>query len=61
MENKPEPKVCYKVERARSGHWDVNEEGFEKPIASFPDKDDAVDYAHRLAGTKNSAEVQVRG
>jgi hypothetical protein len=61
MENKPEGKVCYTVERSSTGQWEVNEHGFEKPIASFSIKDDAVDYAHRLAETKNAAEVAVRG
>ena len=59
MENKPEAKVCYKVQRSSSGQWEVNEEGFEKAIASFSVKDDAVDYAHRLAETRNAAEVRV--
>lgn len=61
MENRPEGKVFYRVERSDTGQWEVNEEGFEKPIASFSLKDDAVDYAHRLAETKNAAEVRVGG
>jgi hypothetical protein len=37
----------------------VCESGFDEPIALFRDKNDAVDYADRLAGTKPSAEVEV--
>jgi hypothetical protein len=59
MENKPEGKVEYTVCRAQSGQWDVNEKGFEKPIASFADQQAAVEYANRLAATKTDASVQV--
>ena len=59
MENKPEDKVNYVVERSNAGQWDVNEEGFDKPIASFQEKDDAVEYAQRLADTKEDAKVSV--
>lgn len=61
VDKKPEGKVCYKVQRSDLGQWEVNEEGFEKAIASFSVKDDAVDYAHRLAETKNAAQVLVQG
>lgn len=61
MSSKPQGKFCYKVQRSDSGQWEVNEEGFEKAIASFSVKDDAVDYAHRLAEVKNAAEVRVQG
>ena len=60
MENKPEGKVYYTVELVRSGQWEVNEGGFVKPIASFSSKRDALDYAQKLAETKETAEIRVR-
>ncbi len=60
METKAEGKVCYTVELSRSGQWEVNESGFVKPIASFSDKRDALDYAQKLAQTKEDAEIRVR-
>ena len=59
MENRPEGRVNYVVERAMTGQWDVNEQGFEKPIASFQEKGDAVEYARRLAATKDDAQIRV--
>ena len=60
MENKPQGKTHYLVACSRSGQWEVNESGFDKAIASFSIKDDAIDYAQRLAETKRYADVQVR-
>ncbi|HXC37612.1 MAG TPA: DUF2188 domain-containing protein [Burkholderiales bacterium] len=60
METKAEGKVCYTVEQSRSGQWEVNEGGFVKPIASFSSKRDALDYAHKMAQTKEDAEIRVR-
>ena len=58
MENKPEPKVSYVVKQSSSGEWEVNESGFDKPIASLPTRDEALDYAQRLAATKESADIR---
>ncbi len=41
--------VQYTVERSGHDRWEVNKRGFEKAIASFSDKNDAVDYARSLA------------
>jgi len=60
METRPEGKVRYIVEKSMAGRWDVNEEGFEEPIASFEEKADALEYALRLADTKTDARVRVR-
>jgi len=30
------------------GRWDVSEKGFEEPLASFDDKEDAYAYAGKL-------------
>jgi hypothetical protein len=59
MDNKPEGPIKYTVCFAQSGQWDVNEQGFEKPIASFADRKAAVEYANRLAATKTDATVEV--
>ncbi len=43
------PDVQYTVERCSSDRWEVSKRGFNKAIASFSDKNDAVDYARSLA------------
>ena len=59
METKAEGKTYYTVEQS-DGQWAVNESGFIKPIASFSEKRDALEYAQKLADTKEDAEVKVR-
>lgn len=39
--------------------WDVLEQGFDKPISYFDNKNDAVKYAKGLAQTKTLAQVKV--
>ncbi|MGH8727256.1 MAG: DUF2188 domain-containing protein [Burkholderiales bacterium] len=39
--------------------WDVLEQGFDKPISYFDNKDEAVKYARGLAHTKTLAQVKV--
>ena len=39
--------------------WDVLEQGFDKPIAYFESRDDAIKYAKGLAHTKTLAQVKV--
>lgn len=41
------------------GQWDVKEEGFEKPIASFASMADAESYARDLAKTKEGSTVKM--
>lgn len=60
MENLPERPVLYTVKRAPSGLWAVCEDASsEEPRALFRDKDDAVNYADRLAEKTPLAEVEV--
>ncbi len=56
------PDIHYTVERCGSDRWEVNKRGFNKAIASFSDKNDAVDYARSLAEMelKEPATVSVR-
>ena len=54
METKAEGKVCYTVEQSRSGQWEVTEPGFDRPIVSFSDRDDALEYARRLTEVRAS-------
>jgi hypothetical protein len=42
-----------------NGKWDVSEKGFEKPLASFDDKEDAYAYATDLTKSKEGATVLV--
>jgi hypothetical protein len=41
------------------GQWDVKEEGFEKPLASFKSSADAREYARDLAKTKEGSTVKL--
>lgn len=47
----------FRVSRGQSGQWDVNEKGFDKPIASFDSEMDAFSYARDLARIKPGSEV----
>ena len=60
METRSENRVRYMVEQSIAGRWDVNEEGFDEPIASFQERADALEYALRLADMKMNAQVRVR-
>ncbi|HYJ18909.1 MAG TPA: DUF2188 domain-containing protein [Burkholderiales bacterium] len=42
-----------------AGQWKVSEEGFDRPLASFDDRDDAIEYAQDLAETKDGSTVKV--
>ncbi len=61
MEHQAEAIVRYRVTRAASGMWDVIEEGFEVPIASFQRREEAVGYVRRLAAIKRLCEVEIDG
>lgn len=52
-----EPTVFY-VKQGNSDQWDVCEEGFDKPIASFSQMEDANKYAQDLANAKPGARVK---
>jgi hypothetical protein len=51
-------KVVIQVQKGANGQWDVNEIGFEKPLASFDSEDKAYEYANDIAKTKGGATVQ---
>jgi len=48
MQHSPDGTLYYTVTRSRSGQWEVTEPGFDRPIVSFSDRDDALEYARRL-------------
>jgi hypothetical protein len=60
METRAGGRVRYVVERSIAGRWDVNQDGFDEPIASFEERADALEYALRLADRKTDAQVRVR-
>ncbi len=60
MEHRAEGRVRYIVERSMGGRWDVNQDGFDEPIASFEERADALEYALQLADRKTDAQVRVR-
>ena len=41
--------------------WDVYENDFENPLASFNERQDACDYANDLAKTRKDSMVLIRG
>ena len=49
--------VVFRVLRNESGRWDVFENDFEKPLASFVDRQDASDYANKLCATKEGSTI----
>lgn len=51
-------KIVIQVKAGSNGQWDVNEVGFEKPLASFDDKDKAFEYANDIARTKGGTIVK---
>ena len=51
----------FSVSERTAGQWDVCEEGFEKPLASFNSEDDARKYAEDLASTKEGSQVRMAG
>ena len=51
--------IVFKVARAQNGKWDVNEKGFDKPLATFESERDAYNYANDIAKTKQGSKVAV--
>jgi hypothetical protein len=51
----------FRVSRGQNSQWDVNETGFDKPLASFDSEGDACSYANDLARTKQGSKVVVEG
>lgn len=56
-----EGNVVFRVVPGENNKWNVNEEGFAKPLASFDTEKDAVRYAHDLARSKAGSSVIVEG
>ncbi len=53
--------IVFRVSRGENSQWDVNEKGFDKPLASFDSERDACSYANDLAKTKQGSKVVVEG
>ena len=51
--------IIFTVSPLKNGKWDVNEKGFDKPLASFDSERDACDYANGIAKTKTGSRVIV--
>ena len=49
----------FRVALGELGQWEVTEEGFDKPLASFDSMQDAQVYASDLAKTKDGSTVRV--
>ncbi len=50
--------IVIKVQQSANGQWDVNETGFEKPLATFENKEKALEYANDIAKTKGGSRVE---
>lgn len=57
LDQEGRPVFC--VTGRRSGKWDVSENGFEKPLATFDNEQDAKKYADDIAKTKEGSRVVV--
>lgn len=51
--------IVIRVSRGTNDKWDVNEKGFDKPLASFDTEQDACTYANDIARTKQGSKVVV--
>jgi hypothetical protein len=51
--------VVIHVSQGEAGRWDVWEDDFENPLASFDDRQDACEYADKLTMAKEGATVVV--
>jgi hypothetical protein len=51
--------IVFRVSCGENGQWEVNEKGFDKPLASFDSEKDACTYANDLAKTKQGSKVVV--
>ena len=51
--------IVFRVVFGSNNKWDVNEKGFEKPLASFDTEKDACAYAYDIAKTKKGSKVVV--
>lgn len=49
--------IC--VSPGLNGRWDVSEKGFDEPLASFDEKEDAYAYASDLTRTRPGATALV--
>lgn len=57
FDQKGAPVFC--VTEGKSGEWQVSEEGFEKPLATFQSRDEAEEYARDIARTKEGSTVRM--
>jgi hypothetical protein len=53
--------IVFSVVRGENSKWDVNENGFDKPLASFDSEQFARNYANDIAKTRPGSTVIVDG
>lgn len=49
--------AVFRIARGKNDKWVVNEEGFDKALASFDTEKDALNYANDIARTKQGSKV----
>lgn len=59
METKCQEPTVICVSPGLGGRWDVSEKGFEEPLASFDDKEDAYAYASDLMKSRPGSAALV--
>lgn len=59
MREEPE-RVDYLVRQVGTDRWEVSRHGIEKPVASFPDRDDAIEIAEHLTTISGFAAARRR-
>ncbi|NEX60480.1 hypothetical protein [Noviherbaspirillum galbum] len=57
MESGDNPMLVICISPGINDRWDVSEKGFEEPLASFYEKEDAYAYATALTRTRKNATV----
>lgn len=51
--------LVFQVAKGKAGVWNVMEEGFDEPLASFDTSEDARDYAIDIAKSKDGSTVKI--
>lgn len=51
--------LVFCVTRDRTGVWNVKEEGFDQPLASFDTSNEAREYARDIAKSKDGSTVKI--
>jgi hypothetical protein len=51
--------IVIKVQQSANGQWEVKETGSAEPVATFTDKNEAFEYANKIAKAKGGSRVEL--